>query len=605
MFLDIYNNNGIRHIRISESYRIEKDGKRVARKRTVANIGAVSKFDDGKPDFEQRLRDSFKAGTPLIEELKPYVKKEIPKEVVHLDVHFGTDECVGHPKYFASSLFDGIVDKIGLRTFVGSYKNYDGVNFDVLGFLKLIVYGRILNPQSKIATVKQNEKYYTPVIKDEFYEYNVYDMLDFVYRHKNAIFNRIDGNMRKYYGRTTNKIYYDVTNFFFESDQADKYEDENDETVYTGLRQYGVSKEERKLPIVQMGLLMDEQGYPVSIETFRGNTLDHLTLKKSFENAPEETSESRYIFVSDKGIGMGGNMKFAVAGGNGYVVSKSVRGSTKEDKDWMCCDDGYVSNADGTFKIKSRIYVKKFKLEDGTELKSSEKEVVYWSKKFYDKEYNEKKHYYDFLKKLIETPDNFKITKIEASQVGRYIKKKLVNEKTGELIDSKDLKAILDMEKLEKEFRLLGYYSIITSETEMTDEKVIATYHNLVKIEDEFRVLKMSFETRPIYVRKPEHITSHLVLCTIALLIIRIIQNRIKLQNPADFPDNSAMSVERIREALTTWTVEKFADEYYRFNDTDNPDLQIILSSFGIDIQKKLYLLGELKHIKQTIELCQ
>mgnify|MGYP003304453555 FL=1 len=180
---------------------------------------------------------------------------------------------------------------------------------------------------------------------------------------------------------------------------------------------------------------------------------------------------------------------------------------------------------------------------------------------------------------------------------GRYIKKKLINEKTGEIINSKDLKAMLDMKKLEEEFKLLGYYSIITSETQMSNDEILDTYRNLVTIEDEFRIMKMSLNTRPIYLRKPEHITAHLVLCSISLLLLRIIQNQIKKQNK-----NLSLSAERIKEALRIWTVEKIADEYHRFNNTNNEDLKIILDTFGIEIPLKLFTIGELKHIKQTIK---
>ncbi len=187
MYLDIFTKNGNRYIRISETVRVQ--GKTNPTKRTIATIGAVSKFDDGKPDFEKRLKDSFKACDPIIPELKPYVKKELPKEIYHLSIHEGTNECIGHPKLFASCLFDKIFEEIGLKTFVGSYKNYDGITYDVQGFLKLALYGRILNPQSKFATISQNSKYYTPIIDNDAYVYNIYDMLDFVSKHKEAIFN--------------------------------------------------------------------------------------------------------------------------------------------------------------------------------------------------------------------------------------------------------------------------------------------------------------------------------------------------------------------------------------------------------------------------------
>ena len=590
MFLDIYSNNGVRYIRISESYRVDKNGVRVARKRTIKAIGSVARFDDGKPNFEKRLRDSFAACNPLIEELRPYVSKELPKETYNLSFHSGTAECIGHPKLFASSLFDKILDEIGLRTFVGSYKNYDNLNFDVLGFIKLVVYGRILNPVSKFATTKQNESYYSPLVSEEHYTFNIYDMLDFVYAHKNAIFNRIDMNMRKKYKRTTDKIYYDVTNFFFETEEPDD----------DGIRKLGVSKENRRQPIVQMGLLMDEQGYPVSVEVYPGNTLDHLTLENSFENSPESVRKSRYIFVSDKGIGRGRALGYAVQNGNGYIVSKSVRSATNEEKAWIL-SGGYTSISD-EFKLKSRIYTKEFTLDDGIKLKSSEKAVTYWSKRFYDKEYAEKKDFFDFMKKLIESPASYRISKVETGMLGKYIKKELLYTKTGEVINSNDLKAMVDFEKLERETELLGYYTIVTSETEMLDKDIIEIYHNLVKIEDEFRVMKTTLDTRPVFVRTPEHITAHLVLCTLSLLILRIIQNRIKEKNPPTRESAFGLSTERIRDALNRWTVTNLTDDFYRFDNIDDADLQLILDSFGITIEPKLYQMGDLKHIKQTME---
>ena len=128
----------------------------------------------------------------------------------------------------------------------------------------------------------------------------------------------------------------------------------------------------------------------------------------------------------------------------------------------------------------------------------------------------------------------------------------------------------------------------------MSDKEIIDIYHNLVEIEDEFRVMKMSLSTRPIYLRRPEHITAHLTICTIALLFIRIIQNKLKLIG-------KSLSADRIQDALNKWQVEKISDEYYRFNNLKDDDLSALLNAFKIEIPKKLYRIGELKHIKQTI----
>ena len=600
MFLDIFNNNEKMYIRISESYRVYSEEKKkfVNRKRTIKNIGPVSKFDDGKGNFIERLRSSFNAGTPIIKELEPYVSKDVKKEIYNLQIHEGTEECIGHPKLFSNLLLDKLMEEIGLTQYINVYKTYDKITYDVLGFIKLLIYGRLLNPASKIATVNQNDDYYNKIIDDGSYKYNVFDSLDFIYKHKNAFFNRIDQTLRKKVGRTTNIIYYDVTNFFiFTEDKGYECDDEGNK-IYHSIATNGVCKEERKLPIVQMGLLMDEQGIPISIEVFPGNTLDHLTMQKSFNNSVDfiKDKNNRYIFVSDKGIGRGGNSKFSIENGNGYLVSKSVRGSTKAEKKWIISDEDFVYNTDD-FKIKTKTYTKNYTLENGTELKSSEKIVSYWSKKFYTKEYEEQKSFYDTLRQIIENPESFPSNRLNNSKIKKYLKKQVLNDETGEIIDSENLKAIIDIDKVNEELSLLGWYSIITSETNMDENEIIETYHNLVDIEDQFRVMKSTLETRPLYVRTDEHRIAHLTLCTIALILLRLIQRAITNKF------NDTLSADRIQVALNKWKVEKLADEHYRFNDIDDKDLKLILDSFDIKLPVKLYKPIDFRMLKNNIKL--
>lgn len=600
MFLDIFNNNDKMYIRISESYRVysEEKKKYVNRKRTIKNIGPVSKFDDGKGDFIERLRASFNAGTPIIKELEPYVGKEIKKEIYNLQIHEGTEECIGHPKLFSNLLLDKLMEEIGLTQYINAYKTYDKISYDVLGFSKLLIYGRLLNPASKIATVNQNNDYYNKIIDEDAYKYNVFDTLDFIYKHKNAFFNRIDQTLRKKVGRTTNIIYYDVTNFFIYTEDGGYEYDNEGNKIYHSIATNGVSKEERKLPIIQMGLLMDEQGIPISIEVFPGNTLDHLTMQKSFNNSVEfiKDKNNRYIFVSDKGIGRGGNPRYSIENGNGYIVSKSVRGSTKAEKKWITSNEDFVHNTDD-FKIKTKIYSKKHILEDGTELKSSEKIVSYWSKKFYTKEYEEQKSFYDTLKEMIANPSSFPSNRLNNNKIKKYLKKQVLNDETGEFLDSEKLKAIVDIDKVNEDLSLLGWYSIITSETNMSEQEIIDTYHNLVDIEDQFRIMKSTLDTRPLYVRTDEHRIAHLTLCTISLILLRLIQRAITNKF------NKSLSADRIQAALNKWKVEKLADEHYRFNDIDDKDLKLILEAFDIELAIKLYKLIDFRTFKNNIKI--
>lgn len=610
MYIEKNKNNGIDYLRLVKSQRIvNSKGIKTSTKSVVYNIGPLSRFDDGKPDYVERLKQSFKQGKPIIPELQRFCTDPLPKE--YYDIHFeeGDPDCVGHPKLFSHLLLERILEELGMTYYFQHYKAYTRSQFDLLGFFRLLVYGRILNPASKIATIRQNDDYYTPIL-DAPYEFNVYDTLDFIYNFRESIIKKLNKSITSSFNRTTNVIFYDVTNFFFEIEHPDADSETNGETV-KGLRKNGVSKEERKLPIVQMGLFMDEQGLPISIEIFPGNTLDHLTMIDACKNTVDTLDLSRFIFVADRGMCSSPNLLHLLDNNNGYIISKSIKKCNINDKNWILDENDYIKTSDD-FKVKSRTI--KYKVADPANPKMKreivEKQVVYWSRKFYEREKAEKKSFIDFIDKVQQNPANFKLTSLQAKSFKKYFRKDVLNTDTGELINSSNINTLLDEGKIQKELELMGYYMIITSEINMSDTEIIDTYHKLSKIEDQFRVMKGTFETRPVYVRKEEHISSHLLICMISLIVIRIIQQKIvsyqKLHNLSNKETNlwdMGLSAERIQAALNKWTLDKLPGDYYRFNYIDDPDLKLILDSFNISIPKKLYRRAELKSIKTNIEI--
>ena len=610
MFLEIANNNGTKYIRICESVRVTnpETNKASSKKKTVKNIGPVSRFDDGKPNFIERLKASYAAGNPIIEELKPYLNIKVSQEVYNIRLCEGTDECVAHPRLISNLLFEGILEKLNVSQLLRSYKNHYDVSFDVYGFFKLLVFGRILNPASKLATVKQNADYAVPILKGSIQDFNVYDTLDFVYEHRGAVFNRINTAMVKKYHRTTNKIYYDVTNFFFEIENPDEDIVLPDGSTEPGIRQKGVSKEERKAPIVQMGLLMDEQGIPISIESFPGNTLDHQTLATSFSHSVDSVSanESRFIYVCDKGIGKGEAIVYAISHGVGYLTSRTVRGASKDEKKWIADQSGYTV-VNENFKYKTKTVTKVTTTPEGVKLKYAEKVLTYWSKKYFEKEVAEKRSFYEFVQAYLKDPKSFRLSTTQVPTIKKYLKKDVVNMKTGELLKATDLTAILDMAKVKMEYDLMGYYTLATSEVKMDDLEIIKTYGNLVEIEEQFHIMKSTLDTRPMFVRTKEHITAHLTICAVALILIRLIQKQIKAKHPELVDDkmlfSNVLSADRIQAALNKLKIEKLGDTYYRFCDIDDPDLALILDSFGISIPKKCFQIGEIKQLKSKMEM--
>ena len=522
----------------------------------------------------------------------------VPQETYNIRLCEGTDDCVAHPKLISNLLLERILEMLDVSQLIRSYKNHYKIGFDVYGFFKLLIFGRILNPGSKWSTVKQNTDYAVPILKGGSQDFNIYKTLDFIYEHRRAIFNRINNLMLQNYHRTANRIYYDVTNFYFETDEPDE----------EGLRQNGVSKENHQSPIVQMGLLMDEPGIPISMECFPGNTLDHQTLADSFANSVDSVNakNNRFIYVCDKGVGRGEAIVYAISHGIGYLTSRTVRGASKDEKKWIIDPDGYTV-VSSSFKYKTRILKKTVVTPDGVSLEYSEKVLTYWSKKYYDKEVAERSSFYEFVRDYLKNPASFRLSNAQLPVIKKYLKKSVINKKTGELIKISDLSTILDVEKLKLDYELLGYYTLATSEINMSNREIIETYGNLVEIEDQFRVMKSTLETRPVFVRTKEHIIAHLTVCTVALIVIRLIQKQINESHPELLDNNllfsNALSADRIQDALNKWKIEKIGDVFYRFCDTDDPDLALILDSFNVKIPKKCFKIGEVKHLKSMIEM--
>ena len=602
MYVESFKNNGIPYLRLVRSDRVtNKKGVKTATKKVVLNIGPLSRYDDGQPDYLNRLKQSFKAGNPLIPSLRPYCSSDRVVETYRFAIQEGSPDCFGHPKIFSHLLLERILEELGLNAFFSTYKGFTRLEYDVYGFAKLLIFGRLLNPASKCATVRQNNDYYEPILKD-FNPDNVYDALSFIAENKDKIIRRMNTNLVKKAGRSPSVIYYDVTNFYFEiEDPDDDILDEEGEVLEKGQRKFGVCKEERHQPIVQMGLFMDDQGIPIAVESFPGNTLDHLTLRPALQKNIDDLEFSRFIMVADRGICNYINLLHLLDSGHGYVVSKSLLKTTAKEQEWAYDDDGCTAIGDD-FRYKSRIVKRKVKDEKGNIRTIEEQVVVYWSRKFEARSIRENKKFLDFLKKLEESPSSFRITSTQAKTLRKFMRKECVNTETGEVLDSTSIRGFIDFDKVAEYKKSLGYYQIVTSELTMSPLEVIDKYHGLTQIEDQFRVMKGTLETRPIYVRTPEHVNAHLLICLISLILLRIIQKKVKDYSGKDLPKNmnwsTGMSADRIQAALNKWKVDALPDDLFRFMDIDDPDLALILKAFGIEIPAKLYRRAELKTIK-------
>ena len=610
MFIDVNRNNGKPYLRLVNAVRIENnDGYKVSRKVVVLNIGFLGKFDDGQPNYVERLRKSFRAGMPLIPSLEPYCSRQAPLEEYVFRYTEGDPACIGHPKIFSHMLIERILEELGLMAFFSSYKNFTKIQYNLYSFVKLIVFGRMLNPASKSATVRQNNDYYGSVLDAGHNPDNIFDTLDFVADNHGKIIRRMNTNLVKKAKRNPKIVFYDVTNFYYEIEDPDEDEvDEDGTVVVEGLRKKGVSKEKRDQPIVQMGLFMDDAGIPIAIECFPGNTLDHQTLKAALSKNIDDLDLSRFILIADRGICTNYHNIFRIVdGGNGYIMAKSFLKSKGVERRWAYDDEGYTFESPD-FKYKSRVVRRTIEDENGSPREVTEKIVVYWSRNFANRAAKENKSFLEFLDKFLESPADFRISATQSKSLRKFLDKNLVNKKTGEVVNSSALRALIDMDKVDSYRNSFGYYQLVTSELTMPDKEVIDKYHGLSQIENQFQIMKGDLSARPLFLRTPEHIKAHLLLCMIALTVMRIIQNRIVnsglVGGAAEKNVSWTMGLNggRVQRALNKWQVDLLPGDYYRFMNTDDPDLKLILDAFNIEIPAKFYRRADLRQIKTNIK---
>lgn len=601
------------YLRLVESKRrLSRNGKPISGKRLVLGLGPLSRHDDGKPDFLNRLRQSFREGRPLIPELLPYVGGA-PKEEWVVRFRAGDPKCKGETKRLAACVLDPLFSALGLGQLLASVKHDSKIRYDLQGIVRLLVYGRILEPASKCATMDQNGKYYEPLVGSSNPD-NVYDALTVLDENAEKIFRRMNTCIKRGVGRNPSTVFYDVTNFFFEIPDADEDVEvevtgkdgrKSTETV-VGLRKFGVSKESRKQPIVQIGLFMDDNGIPISFGMFPGNTLDHHTLRPAMKKTVDTFGLDRFILVADRGMYSGTNMCHVTDAGNGYIVSKSLRKSTAAERRWAVSPEEYTVVSD-RFRHKSRTRERTVYDENGKKRRIKEKVVVYWSKAFYDRDVFEHRKFLDFVERLKANPAGFRITAAQSRSLRRFLKKDVVNSKNGEVLDGTKLVAMIDDDKLNEFNELMGYYQIATSELEMDDREVIDKYHGLTQIEDQFREMKGTLEARPVFVNTPEHIHAHLLVCFIALTMMRLIQRKVaaaetKKDDGGDLKWSYGMSGARLSAALRDWQVCELPQEYYMVQNASGGDICRILSAFGIDNADRIYTKGGLAALKSHVK---
>lgn len=595
--IECVKNNGKPYLRLAESRYVKDIGRQ--KKFVIKNLGPLSKFDDGKPDFLNRLREKFKNGEIDFDGITYYSNLPTTKTF-----QIDNDKNYIELKNIGFLFLQSVYNSLGINQFLNQIKSSSKIEYDLNGLVKMLVFGRILDPQSKKKTFEDRDKYLFPIVKSEEIK-EVYRCLDILDKYSQKIQNRMNTKIKNSsIGRVTNLTYYDVTNYYFETMYGDDdiYElDEDNEIVKDdkgqpiivkkGFKKKGVSKENSDGPIVQMGLFIDNNGIPVSHKLFPGNTQDKTTFKNVLENDVDDMNLGRIVVVADNGMNTQENKYLIVSKNNGYIVSKSVKRSWKQMGSWALENEGYteIKNSSGevVFKHKSRINEIEltYQNEDGTKSKKKikEKEIIYWSKKHYEKEVHQNKKFIEYLESCKENPDKLKDKERKSQQ---FIKTVDIDKETGEVIHPEKVIVFLD-EKLKKYRETMGFYSIVTSEIEEDNKELINRYHGLSRIEDSFRIIKSDLEGRPIYVWTEEHIKAHFLICFIALTIIRIIQHKI-----LKYENKSTLNVDGWEQGITAEKIKNALNEFKACSDKNGTcliskpkeEIEQIVKSVGLEM---------------------
>ena len=593
MFLKISpTRSGKTFLSFVQGYR-DESGK--VKQKTIENIGWL---DDLKKQYDDPIAHFKKiAKQRNNEEMNELVIKNLKTKTID------ENSCTKNLGYV---ILKKIYSELNISVFLKQKQKNLKIDFSLNDIFELLVYSRILYPDSKLSTYNNKDIFFE---KFDFSLQDMYRSLDYFSNYKNDLLISLWNNTKDKYNRDTSITYYDTTNYYFEISYNDEDEmDDKGEIIKKGMRKRGPSKEHRKTPIVQMGLLMDS------------NESEKLQMRPTLKKTKAKFGIDRTIIVADRGQNTSDNTVF-IAGKNddhsnhdGYVYGQSILGADKEFKEWALKQDDFIydeiydefgnlvtykeaiKDEDGKvidyedklaiFKHKSRVYAKKVQIKkDGKRNVNYliyQKQMVYYSKKYADRQKNLREQAIEKAKDLIKNPGKY--TQATSYGCTKYINNIKFNQETGEIPDGLELSLKLD--KIKEEEKFDGYYSIVTSEKHLSDKEIRDIYKGLWKIEETFKITKSELETRPVFVWTDESIEAHFLSCFVSLLIIRLLEQKL----------NRKYSNECVINSLVKYTSTNLEHNIYlqSFRNDVIKDLEKI---FNLDLSHKYLTLSQIKKI--------
>ncbi len=413
-------------------------------------------------------------------------------------------------------LLKAVLDSLHVSNYLDFLQLPRNFQFRISHLIEALTYCRVTEPCSKSKTFHE----VLPSLYDSYdLSYNqILDGIEYIGSEYEKIIEIFNHQINLKYPFDTSTTYFDCTNFYFEIDKEDDF------------RKKGPSKENRKDPIVGLGLLLDAHQIPIGMKFYPGNESEKPVIREIIQDLKNRNNiTGRTIQVADKGLNCANNILAARKNGDGYLFSKSVKMLPEAEKTWLLLENDYQNVLDKNGKLLYRLkecvdeFPYTYTNEKGKKvtIKLTEKRVVTFNPKL------AKKKQYE-INRMVEKARALKASQAKRNEFGECSKYVTFTptDKKGNSMDGK-VAVSLNSNAIEEDLKLAGYNLLVTSETGMKAPEIYTVYHNLWRIEESFKMMKSYLDARPVFLQKTDSICGHFLICYLSVLLIRILQFRV------------------------------------------------------------------------------
>jgi len=502
----------------SETYYIQKSYRTDSGKSSTKTVERLGSVEELKARFGEE--DPIGAARAYMKELSAAEKKAREEIVVKFKpsvlIRKEEQRCYNGGYLFLQKIYyelglDYICKKIA--------KKHRMVKYDLNGILSMLVYARVLYPGSKRSSLEDAKMFFE---QPECTLEQVYRALSLLATEFNEIQADVYKRSLKLGKRNTGVVYYDLTNYFFE------WEEEG------GLVQYGHSKEGRPLPIVQMGLFMDHDGFPLAMCIEPGNTAETGTLKPMEQILKDKFGLSKLVVCTDGGLSSYENRKNDSVGERSFITVQSLKKMKGYLQEWALDGKGWrvagsgeeydISTLDSKEYYETLFYKERW---DPTPMSTGEtleqRIIVTFSFKYQEYLAYVRERQVARAQALLDKGRGATAKRKSPNDAKRFIKAEHCTQE-GELAKYESYS--LNQEMIDQESRFDGFYAICT-DLEDPAPAIIKLNGGRWIIENGFRIMKTDFDARPVYVRRDDRIKAHFLTCFLALLIYKYLEKKV------------------------------------------------------------------------------